>query len=369
MACYQICPNDAIRIEKDQLGFNYPIITDSCINCNLCVRTCPNNQGLTALKHIPEKAIAAYSISGDTPENTTSGGIATELYRAFLTNQESAVVYGVTFDRSLQRFGFRRCTSVEEIGMLAGSKYIQPDMYTVYESIKRDLENGRTVLFVGSPCQVMAARLFVSKNAKNFYAVDIVCHGVPSQKMLFDSISGSYGTIQDISFRNKNKYRLKVTFDDGGETEILSGESLFFEGFHNGTIIRQCCHDCQYAEHNRVGDLSLGDFWGLDRSSKFFQKQKESGGVSLILKNTEKGNELLKLIKGAVEYEERSLGEAFSGNPQLNHPINDSRYARIFRKKYPRKDFNKAVCASRTFYRKLTHTKTAKLVKQFMKRR
>lgn len=40
-ACASVCPTDAITMEFDEEGFEYPRIDEQkCINCNKCIKIC-----------------------------------------------------------------------------------------------------------------------------------------------------------------------------------------------------------------------------------------------------------------------------------------------------------------------------------------
>ena len=42
LACFNICPKEAIKLEQDKEGFVYPQIDQSlCINCGQCQSVCP----------------------------------------------------------------------------------------------------------------------------------------------------------------------------------------------------------------------------------------------------------------------------------------------------------------------------------------
>ena len=41
-ACYSICPQRAITMSEDEMGFEYPFIDKTkCVCCSICIKTCP----------------------------------------------------------------------------------------------------------------------------------------------------------------------------------------------------------------------------------------------------------------------------------------------------------------------------------------
>ena len=41
-ACFAVCPKNAITMQADEEGFEYPVIDESvCIKCEMCIRVCP----------------------------------------------------------------------------------------------------------------------------------------------------------------------------------------------------------------------------------------------------------------------------------------------------------------------------------------
>jgi coenzyme F420-reducing hydrogenase beta subunit len=64
------------------------------------------------------------------------------------------------------------------------SKYVQSDTNNSFKLAKLDLENGKTVLFSGTPCQIAGLKSFLRKEYENLYTIDLICHGTPSQLIL-----------------------------------------------------------------------------------------------------------------------------------------------------------------------------------------
>ena len=204
MACLNVCPKNAISCVENDKGFIVPSINnDLCINCGLCDKTCVLN------KEIPEgstiqDALALVTDNNDVLKNSTSGGAFTALSNVILKKQ--GIVVGAIMDESFTVYHVLTTeTSIRD--RMRGSKYVQSNVKDLYRKIKENLESNVYVLFIGTPCQVHALRQFLRKDYDTLYAVDILCHGVPNNKMFKEHInyvnSFEGAKIVDYHFRTK----------------------------------------------------------------------------------------------------------------------------------------------------------------------
>lgn len=60
-------------------------------------------------------------------------------------------------------------------------------------------------------------------------------------------------------------------------------------------MARKSCYNCKFNDKARIGDISLGDFWGIEKYKRSLNDRK---GTSIVITSTEKGNRLLKEIEG-----------------------------------------------------------------------
>ena len=322
---------------KDKNGFVHPTINNNlCIECNLCIKKCPV---LSPVKlNEPQKAYACYNINKTERFKSASGGIATLLAQSFIKNDD--IVYGCAFEQPFE-FNHIRCTTYSDIYKIRNSKYVQSKISkNIIQSIKKDLAEHKNVMFIGTPCQVAGIKnLFPSNN--NLYLVDIICHGISSKQFLLDTLPLIMGhiNIKNISFREKSRYHFSIV--DENDNLIVNrplSNDFFMKGFFNGLIFRDSCYTCKYATRKRVSDLTLGDFWGLKSTII-----SDRIGVSLVLKNTEKGDILFNRIIKNIKSEERPLIEALAGNEQLNHPFKKSIRTIIFKFLYSKIGYKKAL--------------------------
>ena len=338
-ACMQVCKHHAIIMEFDILGFKRPKVNQElCTNCGLCSKKCPSLNPIPIA--FPQCAIASHSIDETERENSSSGALATILARTFIG--KGGVVYGCAFLPHME-VKHIRCTKQADIQYIKGSKYVQSDLTSIYDSLKQDLANGVNVLFIGTPCQVAGIKAVFGKY-DTLHTVDIICHGISSLTIFKTTLPTMRNSdIDKITFRKNNKYHLSITSSNGKLLyERPIDNDMYMKGYFNGTIFRSSCFTCQYAQPKRCSDITAGDFWGL-KSDYIKDKDK---GVSLALINTPKGQELFNECLSEMHFEKRPLEEAFAKNEQLNRPFKKNIRSAIFRYLFPKTGYNKAIwCA------------------------
>lgn len=325
-ACYNICPKNAIYMKEDPFGFKYPFIDKSkCINCGLCRKVC---QSLNKLEYNEVKeCYAAYSKDEKIHSNSTSGGIATILSKEII--KKDGIVFGVTYDVKNKAFNHKRCTSFDDLKDIQGSKYVQSDMNNTYNLVREDLLNKRIVLFIGTPCQISGLKLFLAKEYDNLYLIDLVCHGVSSKKILDSEIG--FKDYSKIRFRFNNKYQILAKSNNRYYQADLKN-SPYLRFFLNSYSLRESCTNCFYSKSDRVSDITIGDFWGLDKISDFGNDRNK--GVSLVLINTQKGKNTFNEICKNIEFEKHDYKIARIKNQPLNRSIQNRTKLTIFRISY-----------------------------------
>ncbi|MFR2535226.1 MAG: Coenzyme F420 hydrogenase/dehydrogenase, beta subunit C-terminal domain [Clostridia bacterium] len=335
-ACYNKCPQKCISMKEDAFGAIYPCIDEQkCIHCHLCEKTCPVNHPIKG--QMPLKCFAMKSIQKEILRSSTSGGAATIFSKKIL--EQNGVVYGASFmeDRTVTHI---RVEQFVDLKKLQGSKYVHSYMNDTFKQIEIDLKNNRKVLLIGTPCQIGGLHNYLKKEHRNLYTMDIVCHGVPTQKFLQDEINNLVGKKQPvdaISFRNTDGYMLKLYHESKQLSQREMVTSKYYLSFMNGISCRENCYTCPYANLNRVSDITIGDFWGLGKDSAFFETKEE--GVSLILPITQKGLAFLQECQEEMQLEERNIEEAIQGNNQLRSPTKKSKQVEIFRNQYIHKGY------------------------------
>lgn len=273
---------------------------------------------------------------------SSSGGMAAAISEAWI--RKGGIVYGAAFVRPFD-FQHIRCTTEEELARLRGSKYVQSSIVGIHKQIEADLKEGREVLFIGTPCQVAAIRNRFKENDVRLHTIDIICHGTPKVETLKASIPPRVLQMDydNVEFRENCDY--KIAFKKAGKTIWSSSltHNLYMKGFFKALFNRECCYKCMFAKPERISDITLGDFWGLEMASVNTTIDK---GISLVLVNSDKGRLLLEMVKDDIEMVARPLEEAIVGNAPLRHPMPRTWRYHIYKKLYPKVGFRWAAMAA-----------------------
>lgn len=328
-ACINACPKACITMQSENNDI-YPVIDEkACINCGACERVCPVYNRVELAK--PIKAYAGVSKDEKTNILSASGGITAEIAKHFISN--GGIVYGSAMQNDLSAKCIR-CESLDDLAKIQGSKYVHSKIEKEYTNAKSDLENGKDVLFISTPCQIAGLKNFLRKDYSNLYTIDLICHGVPSSEMFLDcsknELKGDFSKAKNVSFRDKNNYVLKY-FDENGELikTIDNKCSTYLTAFLDSICQRECCFNCLYANDKRIGDITLGDYREIGANKPIDFENKY--GVNAILVNSNKGSEILEMISGSIKLNEREINSIVSGNTQLQAPIKNSDEAKKYR--------------------------------------
>ena len=333
-ACVQRCPKRCISWTQREFGFRYPQIDkDACVNCGLCEKVCPTDKALEV--PVEQKVYAAVHKDTEVLAKSTSGGAFTAIADAIFA--QGGIVYGAAMLDDMQ-VKHIRTTGKDDFEGLRSSKYLQSDTGTTYQMVEQDLKQGKFVLYSGTPCQIDGLKNFLGKDYETLYTVDIVCHGVGSQAYFdkyMDFARERYGKIKALRFRSKEYAGWSC---GGGVVVVDSSDCLkkipyrdfdnyYYSYFLSGDIYRKSCYSCKYANTNRVGDFTLGDYWGVEALNLPLQTEN---GCSLLLVNNQHAMQLLDEIE-SLDRVETTVEQAAHCNKQLNAPskLMDSRQNRI----------------------------------------
>lgn len=290
-ACFQKCPRKCISMVMDEEGFSYPIVESAnCIDCHVCEKVCPvlNRQN-------PQKPISCYAAINTNVEihrKSSSGGIFTLIGENIINR--GGVVFGASFNKDwVVEHSFSE--TVVGLSKFRGSKYVQSDISECYSKVEIFLKKGRIVLFSGTPCQIAGLKSFLIIEYENLITLDFICHGVPSPEVFKRYLHENFyfRNIKDISFRYKkysNGYGFCVLCEDG-EFYSDNSDNPYLKGFSHNLYLRPSCHDCKFKCLSSGSDITLADFWRVD---KIHPQYKGKNGVSCIILNTEKGYQLCK---------------------------------------------------------------------------
>lgn len=319
-ACKNACPYGAISMERDALGFEYPAVDeDICTGCGVCEKVC----GFLSPALNPEgTAIGARLKDPAGLMASQSGGAFAAISDIILA--DGGAVWGAAFNDDFS-VAHRKAGTKSERDAFRGSKYVQSSLGDCYRDIMNDLDNGRKVLFSGTPCQVNGL-ISIAGNHPGLYTTDIICHGVPSPEVwkaylgLMEKEAGSL--IVKASFRDKARFgwhdhRESFSFADGTRTDSRSYTDIFYKHL----MMRPSCTECPFNSTARVSDITIGDLWRTDKSLPDIYPDNK--GISLVLLNTEKGRRLWQECSSSVEgapidlndYLQRPLKENVDRNP------------------------------------------------------
>ena len=323
LACYNACTRDAIQIKTDDEGFYYPFIERTkCVECGRCVSSCP------VLKNLPspnaQKAYKGWACDEEILRHSSSGGLFSVLSNDVLKYDNKGAVYGAAFEKDFT-LRHRRVDKIEDLKQLRGSKYVQSYTGRIYNDVKKDLHEGKKVLFCGTPCQIAGLNEYLGrKHYSNLLTVDLVCHGVPSPRVFRSYVNYLEQTNKSslVSFNNKKKkwcwtrYNSIATFNNGTTYTGKWEEDPYTRGFLRDLFLRPSCHHCKFANMNRQSDITLADYWSYYPKKR--EKKNRERGVSLILVNSKKGAIAFEAIKKYLVWYPISIEEAMNCNLALS---------------------------------------------------
>lgn len=349
-ACRNICPQCAIEMEEDYRYGIYPrIITDKCVECGLCKRVCPVFHPIQ--KNKVQKSYAAWAKDPDIVHCSASSGIVTVMYKKILS--EGGVIFGTRYKEGKLVFDY--IESIEDATVFRGSKYIHAYVENSYQKVKKFLRENRKVLFVGTPCQIAGLKNFLQEEYKNLYTIDLICHGVTPQMYLNEYLSKVIGNISydKVLFRGREGEKLAVYKKEKLIYVKNKSTDLYYSAYVRGLLHRENCYSCQYTSQERIGDITVGDFWGIDKT-KLQENALNIPYVSLLFLNNRKGEKLFDMIQEEIIYEARQIEECLGGNQQLSSPcsrhLDRDKFLNIYKKA--------------GFYRAMKKTTVYKLVKK-----
>ena len=300
--CYSLCPKQAIKMVANSEGFLYPQINnDLCINCGLCEKKCPV---LNPIIKDNEKTFA-YAVINKNEEirlQSSSGGVFTSLAENVLN--QNGIVFGAKFDSDFNVIhGYT--DSLEGLAEFRGSKYVQSTIGDSFKECKNFLDEGRQVLFSGTPCQIAGLKSFLGKNCDNLLCVDFICHGVPSPLLWSEyrkTLEKKFASrIMKTAFRRKDygwkQYSLAVTFGNASEYCNTLKKDSYLKLFLKDVCLRESCYNCKYKTEKRISDITIADFWGIQNE---YPELDDDKGTSFVMTHSDKGKKIVDNLTSCV---------------------------------------------------------------------
>lgn len=305
MACVNACRHQAIVIDTNNKGFYHPkAIIDKCVDCGACANVCPVLSSNTSFSPI-RATYACWNKDSQIRRKSSSGGLFSSIDNAVIEN--GGIVYGVKLNKDME--AVVSSSDIEDgIEPFMGSKYVQCHIESnTYRNVKASLNTGRTVLYTGTACQIAGLKNFLKKEYDNLLTLDFLCHGVPSPTLFKEYIKWLENKhkkkIIDYQFRDKKKswhlFNILIKFEDGTTCCIYRNEDYFYQLFLKSLTLQNSCFNCQYTRHERVSDITMGDYWVNINKIK-----DDDNGMSIAIINTEKGEKIFNQCKVSINCRE-----------------------------------------------------------------
>lgn len=325
--CANVCSKAAIRMEWSKVGFLVPQVdTEACVNCGLCVKMCPAQPKAMDKEVYADdiESVVAYggwNCDDEIHCGSSSGGVFSALAEQVFI--EGGCVFGVVWKDKVTAT-FTKAENMVELEPMRGSKYTQAEPENVYRDVKKELLKGRQVLFTGTACQVYALKKYLRRDYDNLLTFDIVCHGVPSRKLLqayvkhYEQVEGK--ELKEIYFRFKDGnwqgYKVQKRFTDGTVLNHVNSHDMFMNLFIGDYMLNKACYNCPHAHLPRPGDMTLGDYWG--NLQAMHPEWPISDGIGSLVVNSEKGKSVLEKLadEGKISLHREPFRNLYNGQPR-----------------------------------------------------
>lgn len=313
-ACASVCPHGCITMRADAEGFLYPSVDPTtCIGCDACEAVCP------VLHHpqaVDEPVAAAVRARDSALRLFSSSGGIFSLLATDVLNAGGAVA-GAVYDET---FTVRHVLAWDEahVEPMRGAKYVQSDLGDLFCQIRELLQNDVPILFSGTPCQTAGLQAFLGKPYDNLLNVAVVCHGAPSPMVWRKHLQELGQEVTDVRLRDKrDSWKRYATnyFVDGREIFRPVMEDPYMKGFLRDLYNRPACAACP-AKGGGYADLTLGDFWGIE---KILPELDDDKGTSLVLVHTARGKQALAALHARVDSRAVPFSDGIRYNPAVVH--------------------------------------------------
>ena len=305
-------------MHEDEEGFFYPQAGEGCTECGVCLAMCPLKSDIRVATDFDQRYLGVKAKDSDILSHSTSGGLFTLLSDDVLGRH--GFIYGAAFDNEMN-LSHIEASGPSTRDKMRGAKYVQSSLGNTYQKVKARLDGGRYVMFTGTPCQVHGLRMYLSGEYERLLCVDLICNGVPSPGVFKDylRILERKGKIEGFHFRDKRDgwHNSMVSYvRDGKKIYEALGENLFTSLYFRNILTRPACAVCPYSNLNRPGDITIGDFWGIEKTNPLFDDNR---GVSLCILNNVKGQAFFEAVAEECDFFEcRSMDDFLQ--PRLVSP-------------------------------------------------
>lgn len=331
-ACLNICPENAIEMKINEDGFFYPLIKDNCIECGRCRQVCYARTVNIGKNSLFPQLYAAWSRNENIRFLSTSGGVFSELAKIIL--QQNGVIVGAGYQKE-NIVAHMLIENEEGLDKIRKSKYVQSEIRDIFQQVKIKLQEERKVIFCGTPCQVAGLKSYLGKIYETLITVDFICRGVNSPKAFkawLDEIEQQEKSkVTNVWFKYKDKgwkqspLCTRVDFENGECKIYNQNENTFMKGYLGPNLyIRPSCGICDFKGEIRQSDITLADFWGIERALD------DDKGTSIVLINSKKGKALFEKAKKHLCYVERDIKEIDKRNVCFKNSVKISDNSNAF---------------------------------------
>lgn len=135
-----------------------------------------------------------------------------------------------------------------------------------------------------------------------------------------ESFSGIYSSLFEIRMNSRSG----GVFTALSDHIIMKKEEKKIYSKVYSTIYDQCialrpsCYQCPYKSIQHPGDITIADFWGINEAIPGFNDNR---GVSLVMVNTDLGNQIFMQVKDHLEFYETKLEESLQPALRENHSV------------------------------------------------
>lgn len=232
-----------------------------------------------------------------------AGGVFYGLAQAVI--KEGGIVVGAAY---LDDFSVKHIEidNMDMLDSVAGVKFAESNIdEELKESIKKNLQFGRVLLFVGLPCQIQSIYRYLGEGYKNFYTVAVGCSGVISSKVWRDYIAEtqSHGSIiteiycpyRDGFGISQTKILIKFShgtayFRDGKEDKLLVLKN-------QGLIFKEECYQCSWDKKDLNTDIFLETYYENGKKDEIQEK-----GLTQVSVFSDKGRQMVLSICNWIDF-------------------------------------------------------------------
>ncbi|SDJ24883.1 4Fe-4S dicluster domain-containing protein [Lachnospiraceae bacterium G41] len=332
LGCVSVCPNSAIGVITNRKGFLYPQIDETkCIHCGACVRFCQFSNTILPPKDKVESYVCVLNNKYEL-NSSSSGGVFFAVSDYVLKN--GGVVYGAVMDDDFY-VRITRADNVNERNQMRRTKYVQGIMGDSYDKIKKDILEGKIVLFSGTPCQCLAVKQYLGES-DNLILLDFICHGVPSPQVFIDYLEYvekiTKSKVKNFYFRSKefghvHSQHSEALCENGATYYMMPSADIYYKSFLANLMSRESCYNCPFASTERITDITMGDAWG-----SVAKELNSLNGISTLIVNSEKGRNIINQIMDSMEFKQVEIMDRLQ--PQLKYPAKKPIDSNIWWQKY-----------------------------------